>query len=120
MNKVLTSLVVVALGLSAALALGQQTTERYIPIGQSPGLSAKSKTLVGRISTVEEGDYQMTVAHGNATTTVTMSEGTVYYLDRSGTRQTNLQGSFDDCEVGRRVEVHLKSDGTAYWVKIAN
>ena len=34
----------------APVALGQRTTERYLPIGQSPGLSGK-RTYMGKVGT---------------------------------------------------------------------
>ena len=49
---------------------------------------------------------------------VTMDSRTRYYLDRTKRKRSNQVGSYEDCEVGRTVEVKLRADGKADWVKI--
>lgn len=98
-------------------ANGQQTTERYIPVGQSPGISA-ARSVIGKITDLDYESYAMNVAAGKHTTTVTMTPETIYYVDRSHMKRTNSIGSFDDCAVGQQVEVNLGPDGKVDWVKI--
>ena len=95
----------------------QKTTERYIPIGKSPGISA-SHSIVGTITSVDDESHRMTVVAENSTTTITMTAKTRYYLDRSHIKKSSQTGSYEDCEVGRDVEVKVYDDGSADWVKI--
>lgn len=104
--------------LFAGGTLAQQATEVYIPIGKSPGVSA-SQSIIGTITATDYEAYQVTITANGVDTTVTMTERTIYYLDRNHVKQTNGIGSFDDCEIRRRVEARVTADGKVEWIKIA-
>lgn len=123
----LTSLVLCAL-LGAAVAQAHIGTERYIPIGQSPGISGKY-SYIGEIGAGPEtmaaapgALHAMTVDRergGDAT--VYMNEYTRIYIDRSKAGKTNLRGDYSDCRPGRRVEVKFRDNDPsqpAEWIKV--
>lgn len=105
--------------LFAGLAYGQMITERYIPIGESPGVSGKLSTI-GVISNVDSGARTVTVDGASGSRTYRVDDKTYIWLDRSGWRLTNLVGSYRDCSVGQRVEImHRRDDeNAAYWIKV--
>ena len=98
---------------------GQQTTEQFIPIGQSPGVS-DTYSYIGTIIAVDMAAHTIVVDSNRGERTVSVTEGTRIWLDRSGTKKTNTVGSYDDCEVGRKVEVMHEHDdeAVANWIKI--
>lgn len=98
-------------------ALSQQATEVYIPIGQSPGVSGRD-SIIGSISTVDRERYRMMISVAGETKMVTMTPATRYYLDKTRARKQNKTSSFEDCEVGQRIEAYVDDDGNAVWVKI--
>lgn len=100
----------------AGATLAQQATEQYIPIGESPGLS--DGTVTGTISTVYDDDHRMTIRSDSGSVTVRITGKTRFYLDSSHRKRRNYAGTFEDCEVGRRVEIDVGDDGIAAWVKI--
>jgi hypothetical protein len=98
---------------------GNPATERYIPIGQSPGLSGEA-TYIGLIRRVDEESYTMTVEDdaGNRRQ-VRVTPDSEIWVDRSKRRRTSLEGSLDDCRPGRRVEILLRGQSKeADWVKV--
>jgi len=114
------------IGLAIALlgaisyAYGQKETERYIPIGQSPGLSQKY-TSIGELAEVDPRAKTVTIADPAGRRTVKITEKTRIWLDRSKLKQTNLTGSFADLQKGRRVEVKYDDPQrreVAEWVKV--
>ena len=114
------ALVIVIIGLSLApLVQAHKATERYIPIGLSPGVS--SQTLIGEVVEVDAANQRLTVHTNGERIPVTATETTRIYLDRSKIRQTNLEGSFVDVRTGRRVEVKFEDPrrrAVAEWIKI--
>ncbi len=107
--------VLVAL-LWSAPALAQKTTEQFIPIGQSPGLSGKY-TYQGVIEAADSA-VQSVTAGGSS---VQVTERTRIWLDRSSAKQPNVAGSFDDLQAGRRVEIKYEDDARkafAAWIKV--
>ena len=112
-----------ALVLLAALAVvdasnAQQATERYIPIGKSPGISTTTEELIGEIVRVDMARRTVEVRSRGGSRSVTMDSRTRYYLDRTKRKRANQMGGYEDCEVGRTVEVKLRTDGKADWIKI--
>ena len=104
----------------ASAAFAQKASERYIPIGQSPGVSNKT-SYIGTIDQVNEGEYWMSIASERGNFRIRMSRETRFYLDRSEMKKGNLEGSYSDCKPGRRVEVKFKDDNPeepAEWVKV--
>ena len=104
----------------ASAALAQKTTERYIPIGQSPGVSHKTSYL-GEITQVNESEHWMSIANTRGTYRVRMAQDTQVYLDRSSQKKTNLNGGYADCKPGQRVEVKFRDNDpekAAEWIKV--
>lgn len=110
-------LILVVCFLCINLASGQQATEVYIPIGESPGVSGHA-SLRGVILSIDYATRSMEIQLSDRSRTVSMNDLTRYYLDRTGRRQSNSIGTLHDCESGRAVEVNMSGDGTAEWVKI--
>jgi streptogramin lyase len=120
MKKRIIGLVVPALLLAGAAA-AQEETERFIPIGKSPGVSGIS-SMIGTIQAADAEHRTITVESGGETMTVRIAEDTSVWIDRSAVRQTNLVGNDSDLEVGRTVEVKYVDDDerdVAEWVKVA-
>jgi hypothetical protein len=112
-------IVVVALG-GAVEAFGQEATEMYIPIGQSPGVSNKS-SLLGTIESVDPGKRTLTVSGPAGTRKFQIADRTAIWIDRSAQKQRNQTGTLADLQRGRKVEI--KPDGgagqaIARWIKV--
>ena len=110
----------------AALMLGasapadaQQATERYIPIGASPGVSGEY-SYTGEIVAVDMSSRTITVEDEEGRRIMRVNEDTRIWLDRSQRRRPALVGDYADCEVGRRVEIMHRPDDpmVAAWIKI--
>lgn len=99
-------------------ASAQQATEVYIPIGESPGVTANS-SVTGEIKSVDYSDHRMTIEGSDGSRIVKITPRTLFYLDRNSDKKQNEAGSFEDCETGRYVEVFVDAEGNARWVKIA-
>lgn len=114
---------VTVLLLCAALVLpvakGQQTTEQFIPIGKSPGISGKY-SYIGKVVAVDEDAHTIDVESDRGTKTIRVTDNTRMWLDRSKVKRTNPSASYADCQVGVTVEVmYLHDDkATADWIKI--
>lgn len=112
--------VVVLLTAVASPAQAQKETERFIPIGQSPGLSLV-QTYIGPILEIDPRLRTITVGDSAARYTVKIAGETRIWLDRNKLKQMNLTGSFVDLQPGRRIEIKFvdpaKKD-VADWVKV--
>jgi hypothetical protein len=114
------SALVVALLCGPSFAHGQRSTERYIPIGKSPGLSGKY-TSIGLITDVNARTRTLTIADTAGPKTVLVTDTTRIWLDRSKLKKSNLTGRFTDLVPGRRVEAKYQypARGQAVeWVKV--
>ena len=103
-----------------APALAEKTTELYLPIGKSPGLSDKY-SLIGSIAEVNSQDQTLTVTGASGIYTVDTTEYTLMFLDKSKLRQPNRYGSFSDFKKGMKVEVRFEADKRhrpAEWIKL--
>jgi hypothetical protein len=112
-------LVIAVLG-AASHAHGQKAAERYIPLGQSPGLSQKI-TSIGEIAEVDQPSQTVTIVEPAGRRTVRITQKTRIWTDRTKLRQPNLTGSFADLQKGRRVEVKYEDPErrqVADWVKV--
>jgi hypothetical protein len=103
-------------------AYGQKSTEMFIPIGQSPGLSQKV-TVIGTIETINSGNQTISIAGTSGTANAQITDHTWIWLDRSKILLTNQYGTFDDLRKGNLVEVKYagsesKSAGPAEWIKV--
>ena len=118
------------LALLTALSAAQAHigTERYIPIGMSPGISGEH-SYIGEIEEAPEtatakanAAYAMRLDRADGgDITVYMNEYTRIYLDRSKAGKTNLRGDYADCRPGRRIAVKFRdNDPTqpAEWIKV--
>ena len=117
---VLAAATIFTLGVSDALA--QRSTEMYIPIGQSPGVSGKS-TAIGTITTINLSEKLLSCSYGTTTISAKITPKTRIWIDRSKLKLPNLEGSLQDCTPGRLIEVKYVKDvrsdaGEADWIKI--
>ena len=109
-----------ALAAAATTALAQQATERFIPLGQSPGVSGK----IGMMGTVVGYSGGMLSLSSPAYPTpqqVRVSATTQIWLDRSSMRQSNVAGAATDLVAGRRIEIRFVDPANrqaAAWIKI--
>ena len=106
--------------LGQSFAHGQRQTERYIPIGQSPGVSGKA-TRVGTIEAVDAGARTFSLATDEGRFEIAVPPGTRIWLDRSRGRQSAQSGDFGDLKIGRRAEVRFAQParkGPAGWIKV--
>ena len=102
------------------LVLAEKTTELYLPIGKSPGLSDKI-SLIGTIAEVNSQDQTLTVTGASGTYTVRTTEYTLIFLDKSKLRQPNRYGTFSDFKKDMMVEVRFEADKRhrpAEWIKL--
>jgi len=103
-------------------AYAQKSTERYIPIGQSPGLSGKH-TLIGKVQAVNPQDRTIICSHAGGTALVKVAHNTKIWLDRSKLKLPNVAGTLADCSTDRLIEVKYKNNvhkdgGEAEWIKV--
>jgi hypothetical protein len=104
-----------------ATAHGQEATERYIPIGQSPDMSS-IHTDIAKIAAVNLELGTVTLAAANRTWSISVSERTRIWIDRTSLGLTNLRGSLADLKEGLRVEVKYEDPERkmiADWIKVA-
>ncbi len=104
------------------LADAQRTTEQFIPIGQSPGLSGVV-TYLGEIVAVDTATRSLTLRGTGASgqVTVAIAGDTRIWLDRSSVDRPNVSGTMNDMTVGSVAEIHFKDQDrrqTAAWVKV--
>lgn len=95
-------------------------TERYIPIGESPGLSGHG-TYLGRIKAVDKTTHTLTVEpeSGGERQTILVTPRSDMWIDRTRRGRTSVDASFEDCRRGRRIEAKLyRGSREADWVKI--
>ncbi len=105
--------------LGTSLIYGQETTEQFIPIGYSPGISDKY-SFIGKIVDVDQETHTIVVDSNRGERTIKVTPMTRIWLDRSKRKRTNTVGIYSDCEVGRKVEVMYDHDNesVADWIKI--
>ena len=119
------ALAALLLACSFAIAPSSQAhpaAERFIPIGQSPGMSGKY-THTGRITRVKERDHILVIkTDAGEQYEVLMQPQSQIWLDRSKARRATRIGDFDDCRRGRRVEVKYvdggRDEARVEWIKI--
>jgi hypothetical protein len=115
------AMAIVVVALRALAAFGQEATEMFIPIGQSPGVSNKS-SLLGTIKSVDHsGTRTVTVSGLAGVQTVQITDRTPIWIDRSLQKQRNQTGTLADLQPGRKVEIMLvevAGKPTAKWIKV--
>ena len=105
---------------SLPYASAQKTTELFIPIGKSPGLSGEY-TKMGTIEEVIAQAQTIRMSDASGSDTIQVAEGTSIWLDKSKMKSTNQVGSFSDLVAGRIVEVKFKDndpEGGVEWIKV--
>ena len=104
---------------ACSVVQAQEATERFIPIGESPGLSG-TRTMIGTIEAVDREKRTLTIAAQEGTYSVAVTPRTRIWIDRSREQQPALTGTFRDCDRGRRVEVKLEEgeEPVADWIKV--
>lgn len=103
-------------------AHGQKSTEMYIPLGRSPGLSAKV-TVIGKIESVSPHDRTLKIAEPSKTWTAKITNKTKIWLDRSKLGLTNRAGTVADLRKDQVAEIKYedgarRDKGPAEWIKI--
>lgn len=97
------------------LVCAQKSTEIYIPIGKSPGLSDKGLTTIGNIESVREGIILVN------SLVIKFDENTKFYLDKSKEKLKNEYGTSKDLGQEKLVEVKFVDNDrkkSAEWIKI--
>lgn len=120
-SRLLLAIAINVLWISAfAIAHAHPASERFIPIGQSPGISGKY-SYVGVINAVNAANWTITVVESGSPMDIKVTESTKIWLDRSKRRKTNLSGNYQDCGVGDKVEIKFvdpDAKDTAEWIKV--
>jgi hypothetical protein len=101
-------------------AVAQESTEMYVPIGQSPGVSGKT-SVIGTVQALNAAARTLTIAAPSGPQTFAITAKTRIWLDRSAAKQSNQSGSLPDLQQGRRVEVKPQSAAAtagADWIKV--
>ena len=121
MKKYWTVIGVIAILLGTQVSgFAQKTSELFIPLGQSPGLSGKH-TLIGNIVQVNALNNTIAIADTAGTYSVAMVPSTLIYLDKSKAGLPNSQGALADCKVGDSIEVKFVDNARskpAEWIKV--
>ena len=120
LNRYLRLAIVTVLLGGALEASGQQATEMFIPIGQSPGLSNKG-SLIGTLESVDPAKRMVTISSSSGAQTVGITDRTLIWLDRNLQKQPNQNGAINDLQKGRKVEIKLRkgeSKAVAEWIKV--
>ncbi|TMH85035.1 MAG: hypothetical protein E6H44_14000 [Betaproteobacteria bacterium] len=121
MSNYYLALVIVVVALAGVSeAFGQQATEMYIPIGQSPGVSGKS-TLLATIESVDPGKRTLTVSGPAGSRKFQLADRTLIWIDRSAQKQRNQTGTLADLQRGRKVEIKPDEgagQAVAKWIKV--
>ncbi len=121
MSKPIVAVALVSVWLyGVAIAPGQEATEIFIPLGQSPGLSNKS-SVIGPIDSVDERGRSVSITAASGPLTAQITDRTRIWRDRSLLKLTNQVGTFADLRKGRKVEVKFEpGEGkrAADWVKV--
>jgi hypothetical protein len=102
--------------------IAQKQTERYIPIGKSPGLSGKY-TIIAAVDVMDMREGTLTCTDTAGTVTVKIDEKTRIWVDRSAQGLTALDGAPGDCRKGQIVEIKFRNNerrigAVAEWIKV--
>lgn len=97
----------------------QQTTEQFIPIGMSPGVSGKL-SLVGNISLVDSETNSFSMMIDGSSRRIKVSPTTRIWLDRSKSGESNIRAGMEALQPGLRVEVFPRpgNQESIDWIKI--
>lgn len=120
--KLLKSITLIAIFCCVSFELtAQLTTEIYIPIGKSPGVSGKY-AVMGKIESVNLKDSAVTIIQETGgKVTVKITPGCVIYLDKSKLNTRNKKGYCTDMKPGMKAEAKYKDNkaGNKFeWIKV--
>lgn len=115
---IITLLLVITLA-GTSLSYAQQSSEQYIPIGQSPGISDKV-SYIGSVVEVDRATNMVVVDSNRGRKSIKVAATTRFWLDRSKSKQANIEASYDNVEAGLKVEIKQdsKDQNLADWIKI--
>ena len=102
------------------LVQAQETTEQFIPMGYSPGVSGVQSYL-GVIAKFDSARKTITVAANNAAHEIKITGRTKIWLDRSIHRAPSVAGGVKDLQKGQRIEIKYedaKRRKFAEWIKV--
>lgn len=104
---------------NSSFSHGQKQTERFIPLGQSPGISGKY-TTIGKIQTVNGQSRTLVIANESGTYTVKITDRTKIWLDRSKSKLSTIHASMTDLKPGSLAEVKYEDENKhiAEWIKV--
>ena len=105
-------------GLFTTAGNANRMTEVYIPIGQSPGVSGVL-TTIGEITS--RSGNQLEVRSNRGTESCRVNSDTMIWVDNSASGNSNADGSINDLQRGRKVEIRFVDPlarSTAVWIKV--
>ena len=121
MSKYITLTAIICVLVIGAVAVqAEKSTELYIPIGQSPGLSGEY-TVTGKIDQVNSNNQSIKMSGPSGSYTVKLTQNTFIYLDRSQSGLPNTYGSLADCKAGDTIEVKFEGNSRSKpseWIKV--
>jgi hypothetical protein len=110
------SFALAALLCGAISSYGQEATEMFIPIGQSPGVSDKV-SHIGTIDTADQKKRTVVVDCDSVTHTFVIDKNTAIWIDRSLQKLSAQYGKLEDLQPGRKVEVYVTTEDSKTFVK---
>ncbi len=120
MKRIKNTLLIVLLIAATTACIAQKTTEIFIPIGQSPGVSG-TETIYGHIQSLSLAESTCTVATPEGDKTVELIGDPVIYLDYSKLKKPNKYGEISDITVGCNVELKFLDNekrDSIDWIKV--
>ena len=115
-------LVTITLVLIYSFSHAQKSTEVYIPVGKSPGISGKYSTI-GRVEAINLTDstITITIAGELGSHSIKCAKDTKIWVDKTTIKQFNKGGNLIDIKIGSIIETKYKgnkSDASVEWIKI--
>jgi hypothetical protein len=104
---------------NSSFSHGQKQTERFIPLGQSPGISG-NYTTIGKIQAVNGQSRTLVIANESGTYTVKITDRTKIWLDRSKSKLSTIHVRMTDLKPGNLAEVKYEDENKhiAEWIKV--
>lgn len=105
-----------------SFSIAQKSTEIYIPVGKSPGISGKYSTI-GRVEAINLTDstITITIAGELGSHTIKCAKDTKIWVDKTSIKQFNKGANLIDIKIGSIIEIKYKgnkSDALVEWIKI--
>ncbi len=112
--------VILILLLCVSSAYAQKTTEQFIPVGKSPGISGKY-SLMGQLEEVDRQNRVVVVTNAEGRHTIKVTDATNIWLDRTPQRRSCESATLNDLTLGLRIEikyVDYETKEEADWIKL--